>query len=189
MFLCLYTVTSLFIRYSYSTMHISNNGRMIMHAWACRHDQDDLLKFKPSIWTWFKWLNIAWLIMPDRLLWVFQKILNCYEFCIKLSPEFTENSIKRVQNRWLHWAKNRKFMPTINWAEWGVPNIFPPCFSVFKIYKLIIKLFWGATFGVLMCPSLSPWRWSRKACWIVCFSGRRLLKIVFSWPGSTLAGA
>ncbi len=43
----------------------------------------------------FKWLNMEWLLVPDGLVWVFQKLLIYWDFHAQPSIVFTENSPKK----------------------------------------------------------------------------------------------
>ncbi len=45
----------------------------------------------------FKWLwiKVEWLLVPDRLVWVFQKLLIYWDFHTQPSLEFTENGPKK----------------------------------------------------------------------------------------------
>ncbi len=42
----------------------------------------------------FKWLNVDWLLVPDGLVWVFQKLLIYWDFHTQPSLGFTENGPK-----------------------------------------------------------------------------------------------
>ncbi len=43
----------------------------------------------------FKRLNVDWLLVPDGLLWVFQKLLIYWDFHPQPSLGFTENGLKK----------------------------------------------------------------------------------------------
>ncbi len=43
----------------------------------------------------FKWLNVEWLLVPDGLVWVFQKLLIYWDFHTQPSLGFTENGPKK----------------------------------------------------------------------------------------------
>ncbi len=43
----------------------------------------------------FKWLNVEWLLVPDSLVWVFQKLLIYWDFHAQPSLGFTENGPKK----------------------------------------------------------------------------------------------
>ncbi len=44
----------------------------------------------------FKWLNVEWLLVPDGLAWVFQKLLIYWDFHKQPSLEFTENGLLKI---------------------------------------------------------------------------------------------
>lgn len=73
---------------------------------TCRHDQSNLLKFKPSsIRIRNKMvkvtLKVVWMMVPHRLVKVFQKLMIYWEFFSHLTVRITDNDHKkRTYSEW-----------------------------------------------------------------------------------------
>lgn len=55
-------------------------------------------------------LNVTWLLVPDRLVRLFQKLLICWDFFRHLSLKFTRNGLKRehTQRAAIVWIKTSR---------------------------------------------------------------------------------
>ncbi len=99
-----YTLTGHFIKYTCSIawlrkLLISQSHGSNSCIWASRCDEDDLLKFKPSIRTGKKGdlsdFERGMVVGGRRLVWVFHKLLIYWDFHTQPSLGFTENGLKK----------------------------------------------------------------------------------------------
>ncbi len=97
----------------------------------------------------FKWLNVEWLLVPDGLVWVFQKLLIYWDFHAQSSLGFTENC-----------PKNRKYPVSSSCG--------PKCLEVRRMGRLVRDdrkaTVTQITFGMWWNGRFASWMCSRQIC-------------------------
>lgn len=96
--------------FRWSSIKISNQPVISQQFNAFRHVDVVKKTFWSSNWEpeWEKkrwlnmWLKVALSVVPDRLVWVFQKLMIYWDFPIQPSLRFTENGPnKKISTKWL----------------------------------------------------------------------------------------